>query len=392
MTGIDRVERAWLDGVLGHEGAVFGLVRSAPGFAFLDRRGLLALAARLDGQTTWGKADILSRLHLRQSADRRRALSDVRRLALAGCAVLRQELLGSTIQRHCGAGVVYLNVGHSNLDARTLGAVRAATGLRIVVLLHDTIPLDHPEFTRPGQDRAFAEKLAAVSAHADRIVHISRASRRAAEPYLARLGRVPPGVVAHLGVCVPEPRPDELSADFQRLVAERPCFLALGTIEPRKNHAFLLDLWDALGHKLAPEAMPALVIAGSRGWRNDAVLNRLDAALKARPQHVFEASGLSDGAVAALLSGSRALLFPSLAEGFGLPGAEAAALGVPVVCHDLPVTREILGLYPVYADVRDAYPWQNEIMALSRPDHPQRRQRAVFQTWAAHFDTALKDL
>ena len=59
----------------------------------------------------------------------------------------------------------------------------------------------------------------------------------------------------------------------------------------------------------------------------------------------------------AVLKGASGFLFPSHAEGFGLPPVEAAALGVPILSNDLPVIREILGDIPVYASVSDRYLW-----------------------------------
>ncbi len=392
LTGVDRVELAWLRHLLDGPAPAYALVRGAPGSALLDRPGMAALAERITGTRPWGATDLIARLHLRQSPARRQAMSDLRRLALPGCAMLRHSALGPALARRIGPGAIYLNIGHANLEPRMLGAVRAVAGARIVVLLHDTIPLDHPEFTRPGQDADFARKLETISALADRIIHISADSRARAEVHLARAGRVPPGVVAHLGVPRPQPRARELPAELRQSLAARPAFVTLGTVEPRKNHAFLLDLWERMAQEVPAAEMPLLIVAGASGWRNEAVIARLRTACAARPAHVIWAEGLTDGAVAALLDGARALLAPSLAEGFGLPLAEAAALGLPVIAHDLSVTREILVNYPVYADVRDAYSWHIEIMALARAHPPRRCQGADLSTWAGHFEMALRNL
>jgi glycosyltransferase involved in cell wall biosynthesis len=392
MTGVDRVEMAWLTHLLAGDAPVFGLVGNVPGACLLDRGGLAKLGDRIAGRAAWGRPDLLARLHLRQAEPRRRALSDVRRLAVAGCRMLRPAALTRALARHVGDGLIYLNTGHSNLDRVVLEAIRAVAGARVVVLLHDVIPLDHPEFTRAGQEAVFAQKVAAVAQVADRVIFNSDATRIAAHPHLARQGRVPASVVAHLGVSLPEPSPAEVPLGLRAIAERRPFFVALGTIEPRKNHALLLDVWDGLVRDLPAQDVPALFVLGARGWRNEAVFARLDAAANAVPRHVFEAQGLSDGAIAALLPRARALLWPSLAEGFGLPVVEAAALGVPVICGDLAVTREIIGDYAVYADVRDAYSWRKEIAALGRGEAPFKRRGADLPSWAEHFEKALHDL
>jgi glycosyltransferase involved in cell wall biosynthesis len=169
-------------------------------------------------------------------------------------------------------------------------------------------------------------------------------------------------------------------------------FACVGTIEPRKNHALLLDIWDAFAGD--PEA-PMLVIAGARGWRNEAVFERLDA----RPAGVIEAPGLSDGALAALVAGAEGLLFPTLAEGFGLPPVEALALGTPVICSDLPVLHEVLGKSSIYASVDDMYLWKQSILQIAGQvgaETASVSNRAVSigefkrPTWAAHFNLVLK--
>ncbi len=70
--------------------------------------------------------------------------------------------------RRLGAAA-YLNTGHSNLTAPLL---RGLAPLRRAVLIHDTIPLDHPDLTRAGQDEAFRARLSAVLGHADLVAAI----------------------------------------------------------------------------------------------------------------------------------------------------------------------------------------------------------------------------
>jgi len=377
FTGVDRVERAWLADLLARPEPVFAVLRAAPGYVLLDRAGAAELMARLDGRAAWGPADWIARLHLRQSPARRAALSDLRRLALAQAP---RAGLARMLRRHLPAGTAYLNLGHSNLTDAMLDAVRAINGVRIAVMLHDTIPLDHPDFAGPRVPEAFAAKLGRVAARADLVIFTTTAAAEAARPHLAHAGRVPPHVVAPLGVTPPRPDPTARPA---RVPPDAAIFLALGTIEPRKNHALLLDIWARMRADPPEGGMPLLCIVGARGWRNRAVFDQLDAA----GADIAELGALPDGAVAALLAQARALLFPSFAEGFGLPPFEAMARGTPVICSDLPVLREGLGDYPVYADARDSYAWEGAIRRLCA--HPAAAAPAPVPAWAAHFDAVL---
>lgn len=388
-TGVDRVERAYMRRLLAETVPVFALARTSLGYILLDRGGTQAIADRLEGRVDWGAGDLIGLLSRRATPARRRAHADLRRFALARC---RTGRLARMLARRLPAGCAYLNVGHSNLRDEVFAAFRKLPGARTSVLVHDTIPLDHPQYQRPGLAERFREKLRRVARHADLAIYNSRATRDDAERWFAEFGRVPDGVVAHLGVTPADPEPEALPED---LSLNRPYFVTLGTIEPRKDHALLLDVWEAMAAELPADALPQLVIAGSRGWANEAFLARLDAS-PLLGSAIVERAGLSDGAVAALLADSAGLLCPSRAEGFGLPPAEAVALGVPVICRRLPVYAEILGNIPVYLDSRDVYSWKTTIMRQAAEKRAGRRRdeqetpAATSPTWDAHFNLVLK--
>lgn len=385
LTGIDRVELAYLQHLLGQSAPLFALLRAAPGYVLLDRGGAEALAQRLTGACPWGAPDLLSRLHLRQSPARRAAMSDLRRLARASAPA---RWLGWMLRRHLPPRVTWLNTGHANLVPEVFAALATVPGLTRAVMVHDMIPLDHPEHASPGSPERFERAMRLVGAQADLVICNSATTRDRAEVHFARWGRVPPMLVAHLGVT---PLPATAAPLPPGPDPARPLFVVLGTIEPRKNHAFLLDLWEGLAASLPAAQMPQLCIIGSRGWCSAAFFARLDAH-PLRGLHIHELPGLSDAQLGAVLLRAHALLFPTLAEGFGLPAAEAAALGLPVICNDLPVFQEVLGNYPIYASVNDRYLWKQEILRLSNRaggEAVNRKTPARLATWAEHFNTVL---
>ncbi|MCB1338276.1 MAG: glycosyltransferase family 4 protein [Maritimibacter sp.] len=387
-TGIDRVEAAWLARLLGDETEPFGLVRRSGGFFLFDRAGMAALRARLTGAVPWGAPDWRARLRLRARPAMRAVEGDLRRLALARAA---KPGLARMLGRHLPAGTCWFNLGHSNLDDGVFAAVRAAGG-RSIVMVHDMIPLDWPDFQRPGTVERFADKMQAVAVGADLVICPSEAAAADVRRHFAPVRRVPEIAVAPLGVA---PAMPDRRALPEAVDPARPYFVVVGTIEPRKNHALLLDIWDDFAEYLAPGDVPALHIAGARGWANEDVFARLDNAPVMR-RHVFEHNGLGDGAVSALVSGARALLMPSHAEGFGLPPAEALALGTPAIVGDLPVYREVLGNNPVYLNTHDMYSWANEILEFARGRNrgPTAASGGVpeLPTWQAHFDLVFKAL
>jgi glycosyltransferase involved in cell wall biosynthesis len=174
------------------------------------------------------------------------------------------------------------------------------------------------------------------------------------------------------------------------LPEDRPLFLTVGTIEPRKNHALLLDIWETWDEE-EDGPRPVLGIVGARGWRNEDLFHRLNTT-PLRNRDIFEWPDLSDKAVAALMARANALLFPSFAEGFGLPPVEAAALQTPVISADLPSVRESLGDFAVYLDPNDSYPWKKAIKSRIEVGRSVTDGMRGFLTpfWEDHFKVVLK--
>ncbi len=390
LTGVDRVELAYLKALVGRRTPAFGLVRTPLGYLLLDETGMREITARIEGRTEWGKASRLSRVFGNLDEAQQRMLSDLRRLAIGRS---HRRGISRLLARHLPPHFAYLNMGHSNLNDRVISAVKHGAKGRVVVLVHDTIPLDHPLLQTPKSVERFRDMLQKVRTHADLVIYNSRTTRRDAERHMSAWGGVPQGAVAPLGVELAQPAPEELPPG---LPPDGTYFVTVGTIEPRKNHALLLEIWERLVKQTPPQQMPHLVICGGRGWMNEEVFFRMDrSALMG--EHLHEAPDLSDGAIAALLEGAAGALYPSVAEGFGLPVVEAAAMGVPVICADLPVYREILKDLPVYASVKDSYLWQRRITSLANSRQTQQAKPATqgeagfeVPTWKAHFNRVLK--
>jgi len=373
-TGVDRVERAYLDAFLAAPKPVFGLIHTPRTTYLMDRAGMQFLRRRFEG-ADWGPRDAFARLHLRLTP-----------LQQAARAALRRHAVGANTLPE-GPGV-YFNVGHSNLRRERFEALGDA-GFKRCVMIHDTIPLDYPAYQRAEVPDQFRAKLDVALDGADLILANSHATQADITRH-ARVGRLPPITVAPLGVTPPQPDPIHP-------LPEAPYFVALGTIEPRKNLSFLLDIWDSFASDTPPIPVPQLHIIGARGWESEAVLRRLDAHPQ-RGSTIVEHGPLPDGAAAALLSGAAGLLFPSLAEGYGLPPIEALSLGTTPLCAPLPIYRETLGDKGIYASTHDVYLWRQQILNLVSAQQAgpnvNHRERTPFHppTWDEHFAAVFAEI
>lgn len=213
-------------------------------------------------------------------------------------------------------------------------------GARVVLMVHDLIPLRHPEYGAPLISMVFGEWLKRMLHNVDAVICNSRATQSDLKDYAASVRLLlPPTGHFRLG-CDPARQsgvhpPRQVIVDF--LCEPAVSFAAVGSFEPRKNYAWLLQVFEGLwakGHNVR------LLIAGRPTADGQKTIEKM----KQHPEQghrlltVFDAS---DQELEHLYTHARALLFPSLAEGFGLPLVEARTRGCLVIASDLPVFREL---------------------------------------------------
>lgn len=389
FTGIPRVAMAYLAALLSQPRPVYGFISYGGKFALLDRDALSVYADKLSGRTTFKPISFWQRFRGANTDLRAQSTTFLNRKACANGHIWSLQRVLTRLFPH---GFVWVAVSYCNVQEDFFEALHNTQRARIAVMLHDMIPIDFPDYFEKGSDVWFSQRLKAISGQADLVIYNSDYTRQRSEFHLGRIGRAPPSIVSHLGVTPLRPDGAKLptAIDFNR-----PTFVILGTIEPRKNHALLLDLWERFAAEQAagdPRPMPQLLILGRRGWRNAALFKRLDNS-PLTGVHIHEIADLSDGGVAAALCRSRALLFPSFVEGFGLPALEAALLRCPVIANDLTVYREFLGDWPAYAEVADADRWADLIRLASLDPAPARPELPMAPpTWDGHFAKVLERL
>lgn len=215
-----------------------------------------------------------------------------------------------------------------------------ARGARAAFMVHDLMPVRHPQFCAPQVVRIYGRWLDEMVRASDAVICNSAATEQDLRAWAREAGRVlPPTGSFRLGGDL-RPLGDSAPARPQIecfLSGNMPCFAAVGSVEPKKNYGFLLDVFE----RLWAEGLDVrLLIAG----RATAECMDLVRRMKEHPEHglrllaVFDAS---DTEIARIYENCRALVFPSLMEGFGLPLVEARTQGCPVIASDLPVFAEL---------------------------------------------------
>jgi glycosyltransferase involved in cell wall biosynthesis len=259
-----------------------------------------------------------------------------------------------------GGGRLYLNVGHTGLQDPAFVDWTSTADIRPVYMIHDLIPITHPEFCRAGEAERHVLRVRNMLASAVGIIGNSEATLEILAAFAAEASMpLPAMIAAPLGTAPKQEKP------FTTSTPDRPTFIMLGTIEARKNHLLLLQIWARLVRAHGPET-PRLLVIGQRGWECEQVFDLLDRGEVLRDA-VVEIGSCDDAELDGHLRSARALLFPSLVEGYGLPLIEALALGTPVIASDLPVFREIGQQVPEFLDPLDGPAWEAAIVDYAQP-------------------------
>jgi glycosyltransferase involved in cell wall biosynthesis len=244
-----------------------------------------------------------------------------------------------------------------------LPLVRPASRAEYAVLVHDALPLTHPQFWSPAK-RSVKRAAFRSLRHARPLVFASTEhNAKEIERLLDIEARVAPFGCGQL---------TDLEADAvqQEMLVERdPYFVVVGTFEPRKNLPMLIQSFEQL-HRLEPGISLHLVGGGSRGYET---LLRERIARSAAVDKIVVHRDLDRDETIRLVQHAAALALPSLAEGFGLPIIEALALGTPVVASDVSEIRSWAGDAIQYASPHEPGDWVEPLLASANATDEQRR-------------------
>jgi glycosyltransferase involved in cell wall biosynthesis len=254
---------------------------------------------------------------------------------------------------------------------------------KLIYTLYDMSFIDHPEWTTEKNRKGCREGVERATEFAAQFVAISEATKRA---FLHHFPQVDPEKVhviypaSRFGQPGFNPKPKQ--PKHKVFATGSPFLLSTGTIEPRKNQVFLLDVYQQFRDR-GGDAVP-LVFSGKMGWLMDNFKGRVAASPWAGDIHVLDY--VSDSELAWLYQHCLVNLYPSHYEGFGLPVLEGMGFGAPFICSNSTSMPEIADTAGVLLSAHDVRRWVLAIESLvSDPQKRMKSKEAVTER-AAHFD------
>ncbi|MFM0608136.1 glycosyltransferase family 1 protein [Paraburkholderia sediminicola] len=318
------------------------------------------------------------------------------------CSLTGSKPSDSDAAIRVAAGDIFLGLDLSGraLPCRQFDLLKwRAQGVRLCFVVYDLLPLTNAQWFTPVARKSFRRWLYTLSIHADAVFCISRTVAEQTQAWRdnklgvaasnlevrwfrlgadlrPRTGPLPAGPPAH-------------SSAYRQVLRER-AVMMVGTLEPRKGHALVLDAFEILW---ANGSDATLVIAGKIGWHVESLVNRLRAHQQWGKRLIW-LNDATDDDLSDMYSSFAGLIFASEAEGFGLPLIEAAHFGLPILARDIPVFREVAAEHATYFNAgsgAELAPQINEWLELLAIHEAPSSEAMPHLSWAESA-TQLKHL
>ena len=271
---------------------------------------------------------------------------------------------------------VYCTLAFDHLDGsfEHLARQRSVRGFSTVLTVHDLTPIITPQYHGGHGAAETPESFRSAYLHllrsSDRLLSISESTRHDLMAFAAAEDLpIPPISLLPLGAALPVEPPLRPAALPAAATGEGAGFaLTVGTVEIRKNHDLLLDVWEMMLRDRPRETVPHLVVVGRPGWLAHETLDRMTRT-PAFAGVVHHLPGLSDPELAWCYQHAAFTLYPSLYEGWGLPISESLATGTPCLTSDTSSLPEVGQGLTDLLDPYDRVAWRDRILELwTRPD------------------------
>ncbi|TGP49804.1 glycosyltransferase family 1 protein [bacterium M00.F.Ca.ET.230.01.1.1] len=291
-----------------------------------------------------------------------------------------RTVAGNKYEPAPGDHLLLMNNDWSHTDIGVISRACRSAGARLIVLLNDIIPIQFPDWYKRHDVKRFTDYVALAIRLADRFILTSKRVTADVEEHAAKLGLPLPELkLVPLGCDTA--RKSKADGRLPDGLETGRYILFVSTIEPRKNHSLLMDVWRrlSLDGTVARSGMK-LVFVGRGGWMVDGIL----ASLHSHPDYgksLIHLDNVDDGTLSLLYRDSAFCVYPSIYEGYGLPPVEALAYAKALIASTGGAIAEVVGPFGLCLDPLDVEGWENAMRSwITSPE-----ARASYEAKAGEF-------
>lgn len=267
-------------------------------------------------------------------------------------------------------------------------------GVRVGTVIHDLIPITHPEFCERPLTEAFKAYVFRVLSLSDFVFTFSDHSRRSVHEFLVKNGlpTVPTKTVKSAHKSWERLQRDEKISSLIAGLIKEDYVLYVSTIEIRKNHIYLFRIWKRLIAQFGKKT-PRLVFVGRPGWRVSDLMDQLNSTDNLNGS-IMLLHNLSDTELAALYESALFTVFPSFEEGWGLPVGESLIFGRPCIASNVSSVPEVAGDFVDYVDPFNDHDGYEKIARFVQDrEFLEQRARHIKQSFKPRdWDDVAKDM
>ncbi|MBZ9734872.1 glycosyltransferase family 4 protein [Mesorhizobium sp. CA18] len=315
-----------------------------------------------------------------------RLMKETERRQVAGVGGSRARIVplrtvaGNKYDLSPGDHLLLMNNDWAHTDIEVISREARLAGAKLIVLLNDIIPIQFPEWYKPHDVKRFTDYVDLAMRLADRFILTSRRVTTDVVEYAAKRGIHLPQL-EHVPLGCDSARKSKADGRLADGLEMDRYVLFVSTIEPRKNHSLLMDVWTrlVLDGTVARSGMK-LVFVGRSGWMVEGILAKLHGH-PAYGKSLVHLDNVDDGTLSLLYRNSAFCVYPSLYEGYGLPPVEALAYGKALIASTGGAIAEVVGSSGLCLDPLDIEGWENAMREwITSP-----AARAPYEAKAADF-------
>jgi glycosyltransferase involved in cell wall biosynthesis len=269
--------------------------------------------------------------------------------------------------------------------------------LRKAIIIHDMIPIMHPEYFYDYENRQILEIIIKSISDNDIVICVSKSTKRDFLDYRPSFN--PDNVfVSHLAgaVCfrpISSIKQVKSVKEKYNIPDHKNYFLSVGTIEPRKNIGLLISAYERLLKTLHENELPLLILTGEIGWKVQILLDKINSINKDFPNSIILTGFVTDEELSVLYSSTSAFVYPSLYEGFGLPPLEAMQCGAPVITSNNSSLPEVVGSAGILIDAKNEDAMLEALITcLDIEKTNEMRKRSLQRSALFSWDKTVKNI